>query len=62
MVAVAMLLAGMVLVFLGIFTGIPVVVNLPDAWFGAVLAVVLLACGAGLIGASSRKLKQRGSK
>jgi len=52
-----LLLVGIGLVLLGLFMVIPVAVNLPDSWFGAVLAILIIAIGSGLIwrGTSGRK-------
>jgi hypothetical protein len=36
---------------------LPVIVKLPDSWFGAVLAVALLGVGFGLIYVSTRNLR-----
>ena len=56
--ALGMLVAGIALFGLGMFIAAPTLVNMPDAWVGAVLAVLLMASGAGLIRASSRKFKE----
>jgi hypothetical protein len=41
-------IAGIALMLIGCLMAIPVVVNLPDSWFGAVLALAMLAIGAAL--------------
>ena len=46
--------AGVALVVLGVAITIPVIVNFPDSWPGAVVAVVIIAIGAGLIHTSAK--------
>jgi hypothetical protein len=55
------ILLGVGLVAVGLFVLIPVAVNLPDSWEGAVLAIALLILGGIAIGrgiVSSRKERQ----
>ena len=43
----AMVLSGLALVLIALLMVLPVAVNLPDSWFGAMLAFAVLAAGVG---------------
>ena len=51
-------IAGFVLIVLGAFTCIPVIVNLPDTWPIAVLAIAIIGIGVGLIHAAAKARKE----
>ncbi len=55
--AIGMLLVGICITGLGLFVLLPVAVNLPDSWPGAVLAVALLGVGGALIYAAKHGLR-----
>lgn len=43
--SIMLLIAGIALVLVGLFVLVPVAVNLPDSWVGALLAIALLTIG-----------------
>ena len=45
----AMVLGGLGAVFIALLVALPVAVNLPDSWFGAMLAFVVAAVGIGFM-------------
>ncbi len=49
MLALLLFIAGLAVIFVGLFMLVPVLVNFPDSWFGAVLMVALFVIGGGLI-------------
>jgi hypothetical protein len=51
--------AGFVCVLMGLFIALPVLVNLPDSWFGAVLAVATLGVGGALLYGAAQSWKSR---
>ncbi len=59
MPAILLLLVGIAFVALGLFMVIPVAVNLPDSWFGALLAILVTAIGVGLIWRGSKGRKSQ---
>jgi hypothetical protein len=59
---IAMLIVGVCAIGLGLFMVLPVAVNLPDSWFGAVLTIVLLGGGVALVYVSGRNLRASETK
>jgi len=57
-----MFIVGICITGMGLFVLLPVVVNLPDSWPGAVLAAALLGVGGALIYAASRGLRAEDPK
>ena len=55
--AIGMLIVGICITGMGLFVLLPVAVNLPDSWTGAVLAVALLGVGGALIYAAWQGLR-----
>ena len=55
--AIGMLIVGICIAGLGLFVLLPVAVNLPDSWPGAVLAVALLGVGGALVYAAKQGLR-----
>jgi hypothetical protein len=57
LVAVAQLLMGIFLIGVGIFVFLPVAVNLPDSWTGALLSIFLFGVGGSVVWAAARNLR-----
>ena len=58
-VTVGMALAGIAAVLLSVLMILPVAVNLPDSWFGAVLALAFAVGGCMLIYRAARRMSAR---
>ncbi len=52
--ATGMLIAGILGIGVGLFMALPVAVNLPDSWFGAVLAIAFVGGGIALLYGAAR--------
>ena len=50
---------GVLATLMGLFIILPVVIDLPDSWFGAVLAIALLAIGVALLYGAFQNWKSR---
>jgi hypothetical protein len=50
---------GIAMLLLALFMALPVAVNLPDAWFGALLALALGSIGVTLVVVSLRRMRAR---
>jgi hypothetical protein len=50
---------GLAAIFLALWMVLPVMVNLPDSWFGALLVFLLLAGGSALIYLAAREFRKR---
>ena len=59
LVALGQLVMGIFLVGVGLLMFLPVAVNLPDSWVGAVLAIFLLGVGGSVVWAAARNLANR---
>jgi hypothetical protein len=61
-VGLGLLVLGISIIGLGLFMFLPVAVNLPESWFGAVLALALLGIGGALVYAAGRNFRKAESK
>lgn len=57
--ALTFLVFGGVAIALALWMALPVGVNLPDSWFGALLIALLIAAGCALVYAGVRALKKQ---
>ena len=57
LVALAQLLMGIFIIGTGIFVLVPVAVNLPDAWMGALLAIFCFGVGGSVVWAAARNFR-----
>ena len=57
LVAVAQLIMGLFIIGTGIFVLLPVAVNLPDSWIGALLAIFCFGVGGAVVWAAARNLR-----
>ena len=56
--AMIYIILGVVAILLALWMALPVVVNLPDSWFGALLIVLLLAGGGAMVALGIRALRK----
>jgi membrane protease YdiL (CAAX protease family) len=59
MLPITLFALGAVFVLAGLFVMVPVVVNLPDAWIGGILAVGLLGIGVAFLRAGVKESRAR---
>jgi hypothetical protein len=61
MIALIFFIFGLAAIFLALWMVFPVMVNLPDSWFGALLVFLLLAGGSALIYLGAKAFRKRKS-